>query len=196
MQAGGKKGPFGIKLPNPFGNVFDKEKPKDSAPPPRPPPPKAAKKGVSLPVSAGSPEGEDKQARGLKLLAQDLLKNLPEASGVGRQDVTTYIKPQFGDPGYKPQAYEKVYVSDLGISTFSDDANYVGKVGGLDAVKEAAKKVEEGVSAKQIKQAVVKKEVIKEQKEEEKVYPLPDYLLPLPEDTPRKGMTWKNYVGR
>ncbi len=194
-------GPFGIRLSNPFANVFDDEKKaqKEAAAAAASTP----KKGASLPVSSGKPGAtagaskpatdDDEDARGLRLLAQDLLKNLPEASGVGRQDVSTYMKPQYGDPGYKPQAYEKVYVSQLGISTFSDDPNYVGKVGGLEAVKEAAKQVEKGATPKQIKTSVMKKEEVKP---EEKEYPLPDYLMPLPEDTPRKGMTWKNYRGR
>lgn len=147
------------------------------------------KKGVSLPVSSSV---QDSMKRGLDLLREDLLKNAPERVGVGRQDKSTYIRPQYGDPGYKPQAYETAYVSELGISPFQDDKNAVGKVGGLDAVKAAAKEVKKGKTAKEIKSAVLNIKV----KVEPKVYDIPDYLKPLPEDTPRRGFTWKNYEGR
>lgn len=245
------------KLPNPFG----KEKDDAPAAPPKakaapevkaaaPKAKKAApKKGASLPVAGGvstpAPAASGKKdedgaefafkntrARGLRLLAEDLLKNLPEASGVGRQDVGMVMKPQFGEPGYKPQAYETVQVSSLGISFFENDKNYSGKVGGVEAIKQAAKDVKAGKTAKQIKAEVLKvkadpKEVdafgkaaapeastapatpvLKIATAEpiaapaavaapaEPTFPLPDYLLPLPEDTPRKGMTWKNYDGR
>lgn len=239
-------------LPNPFEK---KDAPPAAAPPKTAPPKSAepeakapagaapaAKKGASLPVAGGvstptaaaasaddTPAGDvtfkDTRTRGLRLLAEDLLKNLPEASGVGRQDVGMVMKPQFGEPGYKKQAYETVRVSELGISTFSDDKNYSGNVGGLETIKKAAKDVQAGRSAKEIKAEVLK---VKKDTTEvdafgkpamsvsvtpaaavptpapaaavsapaEKVYPLPDYLMPLPEDTPRKGMTWKNYDGR
>lgn len=209
----------------------------------------APKKGASLPVSggvstpaaakgdapaSGTDEGgvsfafKETGTRGLRLLAEDLLKNLPEASGVGRQDLGMVMKPQYGEPGYKKQAFETVNVSELGISTFSDDKNYSGKVGGMDAIKKAALEVKAGRSGKDIKKEVLK---VKQDPAEvdafgkaaaaaapalkiesaapavaapaatvaapaEPSFPLPDYLLPLPEDTPRKGMTWKNYVGR
>lgn len=143
-----------------------------------------AKKGSPLPVTA--------EKRGLALLREDLFKTAPEKAGVGRQDTTMYIRPQYGDPGYKPQAYEVTKVSSLGISPFSDDKNAVEKVGGLEAVKIAAKEVLKGKSAKELKNQALKIKTV----EEPKVFDIPDYLKPLPEDTPRKGMTWKNYVGR
>ena len=162
------------------------------------------KRGLRLPVLWGKPksksDGEENTnfattaTRGLALVVEDLRKNLPEVAGVGRQDVTGFMKPQFGEPGYKPQAYETVKYSELGISSFSDDKNYVSKVGGIDAVKKAAKDALAGKKASDIKAAVLKADPVV--KEEPKEYPLPDYLQPLPEDTPRKGMTWKNYVGR
>lgn len=175
--------------------MADKEEPK-AAPAPK-------KRGFKLPVTSGkkaAPKKEEEdteglnetEKRGLGLVVEDLKKNLPEVVGVGRQDTTGYMKPQPGEPGYKPQAYETTFVSDLGISTFSDDKNYVSKVGGLDAIKKAAKEVNAGAKAEEIKKAVLKAETIK--KEEPKVYSLPDYLMPLPEDTPRKGMSWVNII--
>lgn len=148
--------------------------------------------GSSLPVASG--EGDvAEQKRGLELLRDDLLKSAPEAVGVGRQDVTTISTPQFGDPGYKYQAYETVNVSELGISPFPDDANAVDKVGGIEAVKKAARAAKKGQSAEVLKAKALKKEV---KVVEEQVFDIPDYLKPLPEDTPRKGLTWKNYNGR
>lgn len=131
--------------------------------------------------------------RGLDLLREDLLKNAPDKAGVGRQDVGAIMKPMAGEPGYKPAAYQTVRVSELGISPFPDDSNAVGKVGGVDAVKKAALDVKAGKTAKEIKKKVLK---IETKAEDSKTYDIPDYLKPLPEDTPRKGYTWKNYVGR
>lgn len=146
--------------------------------------------GRKLPVVGGTFE---ERKRGLQLLREDLFKSAPEAAGVGRQDASAIMKPLYGEPGYKPAAYETVKVSDLGISPFPDDANAVGKVGGVEAVKKAAVEVKKGEkTAEEVKKEVLKIEV----KQEAKVYDIPDYLKPLPEDTPRKGYTWKNYEGR
>lgn len=147
--------------------------------------------GKKLPVVSGGAAQTAK--RGLDLLREDLLKNAPTVAGVGRQDQTAIMKPMYGEPGYKPSAYETVKVSELGISPFPDDANAVGNVGGIEAVKKAAAEVKKGEKTA----AQIKKEVLNiETKKEEKVYDIPDYLKPLPEDTVRKGFTWKNYVGR
>lgn len=144
--------------------------------------------GGKLPVSAGDVK------RGLDLLKEDLLKNAPQRAGVGRQDVSAVMKPMAGEPGFKPAAYQTVKVSELGISPFPEDANAVGKVGGIEAVKKAAVEVKAGKkSASDIKKEVLKVEV---KAEKEQVFDIPDYLKPLPEDTPRKGYTWKNYIGR
>ena len=144
--------------------------------------------GKKLPVIFGSREQTEK--RGLELLKEDLFKNAPEIAGVGRQDKSFVMKPQFGEPGYKPQAYETIKYSDLGISSFTDDPNAVVKVGGLEAVKEAAKEAKKGKSAAELKAAVLKADM---KEEKDIVYDIPDYLKPLPEDTPRPGRTWKNY---
>ncbi|PXF46149.1 hypothetical protein BWQ96_04155 [Gracilariopsis chorda] len=145
-----------------------------------------------LPVVA-----DDKGAikRGLDLLKQDVLKNAPEQVGVGRQDSSAVtMRPQAGEPGYKPAAYQTVRVSKLGISTFSDDKNYLGNVGGIDAVKKAALEVVSGEkTTKQLKAEALSKVAKTAPKKETTVYDIPDYLKPLPEDTPRKGMTWKNW---
>lgn len=143
MAEGDKKG-FGsfFENLNPFGRsketAFMKPQPGDpgyveppvdkSAPSSTPAAPAAPKKGAKLPVKTGI-TAFDSAARGLELLREDLFKNAPVAAGVGRQDETGYIKPQPGEPGYKPQAYEVTYVSDLGISPFADDPNYVDEVG-------------------------------------------------------------------
>jgi hypothetical protein len=132
--------------------------------------------------------------RGLDLLREDVLKSAPEVIGVGRQDYSGIMEPQFGEPGYKPQAYEETKVSELGISPFQDDANAVGKVGGLAAVQQAAIKARMGVTAEAIKDQIMNKPMVV--REEDMVYDIPSYLKPLPEDTPRKGLTWKNYNGR
>lgn len=144
-----------------------------------------------LPVIAGQATAAAK--RGLDLLREDLLKNAPERAGVGRQDQPSVtMKPAAGEPGYKPQAFQTVKVSELGISPFPDDKNAVGKVGGVDAVKKAALDVKKGKTAKEVKKELLQIKT----KEEPKVFDIPDYLKPIPEDTPRKGYTWKNYVGR
>lgn len=131
--------------------------------------------------------------RGIDLLREDLFKSGPEAAGVGRQDASAVMKPLAGEPGYKAAAYQQVKVSDLGISPFPDDANAVGKVGGVEAVKKAALDVKEGKkTADDIKKSLLNIMVEKEPE----VFDIPDYLKPIPEDTPRKGLTWKNYVGR
>lgn len=150
----------------------------------------AAAKGKKLPVISNA---TNKVKRGLDLLREDVLKNAPTRVGVGRQDQSAVMKPMYGEPGYKPAAYETVKVSDLGISPFPDDANAVGNVGGIAAVKKAAVEVQKGEKTA----AEIKREVLKiETKKEAKVFDIPDYLKPLPEDTTRKGFTWKNYVGR
>lgn len=150
-------------------------------------------KKTKLPVAKGTEEAEGK-ARGLDLLRKDFLKSVPERVGVGRQDVSAIIAPSFGEPGYKPKAFETVNVSELGISPFPDDANAVGKVGGFEAVEKAALQVKKGESASAIKAKVMNKPTVVP--ESEVVYDIPSYLKPLPEDTPRKGLTWKNYDGR
>ena len=152
-----------------------------------------AKEGKKLPVAGGS--AADVAKRGLALLKEDFLRNAPEKAGVGRQDRSVTVKPMAGEPGYKPAAYQTVKVSSLGISPFPDDKNAVGKVGGVEAVVKAAQEVKKGATAKELKAKILKKESASKPVEA-KVYDIPDYLKPLPEDTPRKGMTWKNYVGR
>lgn len=142
-----------------------------------------------LPVVSGA---TSTVKRGLDLLREDLLKNAPERAGVGRQDSDSVVmKPVAGEPGYKPQSYETIKVSELGISPFVDDENAVGKVGGIEAVKKAAIEVKAGKSSKQIKSDLLNANVV-----DSKGFDIPDYLKPIPEDTPRKGMTWKNYEGR
>lgn len=150
----------------------------------------AGGKGQKLPVASGT----EAVKRGLDLLKEDFLKNAPERAGVGRQDTPSLtIKPSAGEPGYKPQAYQTIYASELGISGFPDDKNFVSKVGGIGAVKKAALDVKKaGKTAKEIKQEVLKIET----KKEKTVFDIPDYLKPIPEDTTRKGYTWKNYNGR
>lgn len=167
----------------------DEKKAKKSAPAPS----SMQAKKTKLPVAKGTEEAEGK-ARGLDLLREDFLKSAPEKIGVGRQDVAAIIAPVFGEPGYKPKAFETVNVSELGISPFPDDANAVGKVGGFEAVEKAALQVKSGQSAKAIKAKVLKKPILIP--ESEVVYDIPSYLKPIPEDTPRKGLTWKNYDGR
>lgn len=148
-----------------------------------------AQKGAKLPVAKATSK------RGLDLLKEDLLKNAPERAGVGRQDTGNLtMKPVAGEPGYKPESFQTVRVSELGISPFPDDKNAVGKVGGLDAVKKAAVEAKKGKSGKEIKKSLLAE--TPQKIVEEKVFDIPDYLKPIPEDTPRKGLTWKNYVGR
>lgn len=195
MMAEGDKGGFFSNL-NPFKSRDKAPEPQTTFSEPQPgdpgykPAESKATGGVKLPVSVG--DAAASANRGLELLRQDIFKSAPERAGVGRQDQNLIIKPQFGDPGYKPQAYEVTKASELGISSFSDDKNYVGKVGGLDAVKKAAKDAQKGKAAAEIKREMLKAKA----KEEPKVYDIPDYLKPIPEDTPRKRMTWKNYEGR
>lgn len=148
---------------------------------------------TKLPVASGTADVESKK-RGLDLLRQDFLKSAPERAGIGRQDVTAVMAPSFGEPGYKPQAFETVKLSELGISPFQDDANAVGKVGGLAAVQKAALASKRGKTAKQNKAKALKKPIVVSA--EDIVYDIPDYLKPIPEDTTTKGLTWKNYNGR
>lgn len=208
------KGLFGISLPNPFAKSEKAQAPPAgsssfSEPQPGDPgykgsstssepaatkvaPASAGKKaGFKLPVVSGSQAGTAK--RGLDLLREDVFKNAPEVAGVGRQDQAYVMKPQPGEPGYKPQAYEVVKQSDLGISSFADDANAAKKVGGLAAVKRAANAARAGKSAKELKSSLLNQDVSRKQPNEPAVYDIPDYLKPLPEDTPRAGKTWKNY---
>ncbi|GAB0496279.1 hypothetical protein MMPV_007591 [Pyropia vietnamensis] len=133
--------------------------------------------------------------RGAALLREDLLKSAPERIGVGRQDQTELALPTYGEPGYKYSAYETAKQSSLGISSFSDDANAAAKVGGLEALKKAAVAAKKGATAAQLKAKAVQMEkaVLKAAEKEEKKDVLPSYLLPLPEDSPRKYATWKNY---
>ena len=136
------------------------------------------------------------------------------------------MKPVAGEPGYKPPSIATVKVSALGISPFSDDKNYVSNVGGVEAVKQAAIDSKAGKSAKQLKKEVMdalnkNSSIVANNKVSQTTnfkppastpsaftptpVPappkapddlLPSYLRPIPEDTPRKGMTWKNYEGR
>lgn len=157
----------------------------------------AASKPQKLPVIENDKGDEGVAKRGLDLLKEDVLKSAPERVGVGRQDASSVtMRPQAGEPGYKPAAYQTVKVSELGISTFSDDKNYVGNVGGIDAVKKAALEVTSGQkTTKQLKEEALRKVSKAPAKavKEETTYDIPDYLKPLPEDTPRKGMSWKNW---
>ncbi|KAA8491877.1 hypothetical protein FVE85_8359 [Porphyridium purpureum] len=157
--------------------------------------------------AAGSAMGAVQRAvgsgkRGLDLLREDFLQTGPERAGVGRQDKTVDAPPQFGEPGYVTPAYQRVKVSSLGISVFEDDANAVTKVGGIKAVMEVAEKVASGeLKTEEFEEGLkagLSLDLALEKMEEEAAAGdlLPDYLKPLPEDTPRKGMTWKNYVGR
>jgi len=96
---------------------------------------------------------------------------------------------------YKYSAYEKAKQSTLGVSSFSDDANAAAKIGGIEALKKAAIEARKGASAAQLKAKALKieKAVLSAAEAQEKTNPLPSYLQPLPEDTPRKYSTWKNY---
>lgn len=96
---------------------------------------------------------------------------------------------------YKYTAYETAKQSTLGISSFADDANAAAKVGGMAALKKAALEAKKGATAAQLKAKALQMEkaVLKAAANEEKKDVLPSYLLPLPEDTPRKYGTWKNY---
>jgi len=96
---------------------------------------------------------------------------------------------------YKYSAYEKAKQSTLGVSSFSDDANAAEKIGGIEALKKAAIEARKGATAAQLKAKALKieKAVLSAAEAQEKVNPLPSYLLPLPEDAPRKYSTWKNY---
>ncbi len=62
------------------------------------------------------------------------------------------------------------------------------EIGGLEAVKAPAKPARAGKSAEEIKNQVLS---VDKEEEEPKVYDIPDYLKPIPEDTTRKGMSWK-----
>lgn len=99
---------------------------------------------------------------------------------------------------YKYSAYEKAKQSTLGISSFADDANAAAKVGGISALKKAALEARKGATASQLKSKAlqIEKAVLSAAAKEEKNDVLPSYLLPLPEDTPRKYLSWKNYDGR
>lgn len=133
--------------------------------------------------------------RGAALLKEDFLRSAPERIGVGRQDQTAVAPPTYGEPGYKYTAYETAKQSTLGISSFADDANAAAKVGGMAALKKAALEAKKGATAAQLKAKALQMEkaVLKAAANEEKKDVLPSYLLPLPEDTPRKYGTWKNY---
>lgn len=176
----------------------DTSPPEKASPPPSTPDSPAsdgdAPSRRKLPVAIGG--AADTVKRGIALLREDFLKTAPQKAGVGRQDLDAFtMKPLSGEPGYKAAAYELVKVSELGISPFPDDANAVGKVGGIEAVKKAARDVREGKSAKEIKKEVLNIGTDVKDTETE-VFDIPDYLKPLPEDTPRPRMTWKNYKGR
>lgn len=195
---GDKKEPKSAFMEPQPGDPGYKE-PKETKEAPSAPPMEAVKENPfkslakKLPVIGDRFDDSGSRKRGLDLLREDFLKTGPVKVGVGRQDDSAIMKPLAGEPGFKPAAYETVRVSELGISPFPDDKNAVGKVGGVEAVKKAALEVKRGeATAKEIKKKLLK---IKIEKVPE-VYDIPDYLKPIPEDTPRKGLTWKNYVGR
>lgn len=199
------KGLFG--LPNPFAKKGGSAKGKDSPPPslfaePQPGDPgygkdtkkevkKVAKKVVDTgPVFALDDDGPGfgQVRKGLDLLKEDLLKNAPERIGVGRQDATYKSAPQYGEPGYKQQAYETVFQRDLGLSPFTDDKNSVGKVGGIEAVKQAAIEAKMGKSAKVIKKESILRRAGRPVFQEDSQTPaseLPDYLKPLADEVSR-----------
>lgn len=124
-----------------------------------------------------------------------------ESSGfaVKGQEAQGLAAPMAGEPGFVPEAFQTAKVSTLGISPFPDDRNSVTKVGGIQAVREAAERARAGIKSKELEaeykgpsnslEASLKKE---DAAKKASASGLPDYLMPLPEDTPRRGMTWKN----
>lgn len=136
--------------------------------------------------------------RGLELLREDILKNAPERVGVGRQDTESItMKPVAGEPGYKPQSYQTAKVSELRTSPSAGAAKAAEEA---EEKKNKTKEVMMG-GAKDKMRGKGGKSLQKEAEsvnvgEGEKQYDLPDYLKPIPEDTPRKGSTWRNYSGR
>lgn len=202
--------------PSPQSSFSFTPKPKPKAPEPTEEPKKKQSFLSSLNRTADFAETAK---RGFELLKEDLLRSAPERVGVGRQDETTVVAPMAGEPGYKPRAFETVRVSESGISPFSDDANSVSKVGGLKAVRKAARDFKTGKTAAEIRAEAIKNTgkpiYADDDDEEEKISrptikppvskiktetinpaDLPAYLKPLPEDTPRNGYSWKNYSGR
>eukprot|EP00179_Madagascaria_erythrocladioides_P011200 CAMPEP_0198370720 /NCGR_PEP_ID=MMETSP1450-20131203/156860_1 /TAXON_ID=753684 ORGANISM="Madagascaria erythrocladiodes, Strain CCMP3234" /NCGR_SAMPLE_ID=MMETSP1450 /ASSEMBLY_ACC=CAM_ASM_001115 /LENGTH=266 /DNA_ID=CAMNT_0044078263 /DNA_START=82 /DNA_END=882 /DNA_ORIENTATION=+ len=127
-------------------------------------------------------KGAQTEKRGFDLLKEDFLKSAPERVGVGRQDITFTYAPQAGEPGYVPKATERVKVSELSVSPFEDDSNF----GGKDEVEKSAEEVLK-------KKAVPKVKAVAKVEEVQKEFDVPDYLKPLPEDSPRRGYTWKNW---
>lgn len=125
----------------------------------------------------------DTAKRGFALLKEDLFKSAPERAGVGRQDQSTIMKPQFGEPGYKAGSGED--------SVFGKAKDAVGDV--VDDVKSNFEDLLDDEEDKKTSRPNLKKG---KQKTPIGEYDLPAYLKPLPEDTPRKGFTWKNYDGR
>jgi len=134
--------------------------------------------------------------RGVSLFKRDFEDKL--------QGGPTYTAaPMAGEPGYKSEAYQRVKASSLGISTFSDDKNYVGNVGGLSAVRLAAEAAEEKMAADKAAKKAKKAGIEEPPASSLPSYLgggsaagsslLPDYLQPLPEDTPTEGKSWKNY---
>lgn len=138
--------------------------------------------GLDLPdLEEMASEVSSTAKRGLELLKEDLFKSAPERAGVGRQDQSSIMKPQYGEPGYKP-----------------DDDSIFGKVKGAveDAVEEVGSTLDDLTDDKKEKKTF--RPNLKKGKQKTPIgdYDLPAYLKPLPEDTPREGFTWKNYDGR
>lgn len=130
-------------------------------------------------------------SRGFKLLRDDLLKSAPERFGIGRQDTSSLAEPSYGEPGYKPPEDDSVpfrkpatgaKISEPKVdmqfpqSTFTSQPRASFKVSGASQSTPPAKPSSSS------------------SKDSSGEYDLPDYLKPLPEDTPRS--TWKNYDGR
>lgn len=155
---------------------------------------KAPAKEAADPAIASKLPVIDSAARGLSLLREDLFKSAPEKVGVGRQDATVYYKPQYGEPGYKKKAYEEAYGSELEkVVELEDGASTDEKLEFVQQVKEAARELKKGKKASEVKAKMFN---LKDKDAEPEFYDIPDYLKPIPEDTPRKGMSWKNYIGR
>lgn len=93
------------------------------------------------------------------------------------------MKPQFGEPGYK--------AGDGENSVFGKAKEAVGNA--VDEVKSNFEELLDDEEDKKTSRPNLKKG---KQKTPIGEYDLPAYLKPLPEDTPRKGFTWKNYDGR
>lgn len=119
-------------------------------------------------------------SRGFKLLREDILQSAPERLGIGRQDESEVMNPQYGEPGYKYKKSETSRVSDL-----EREEKELASGGSLLGETITSRSTSGESTFMQMKK--------KKAKSNEPQYDLPDYLQPLPEDTPRPGYTWKNY---